>query len=319
MKREIDESMLIDFLAGRLSRSEQAMVEEWYDESEQHKKILEDIYYISVLCNCAEVVKNIDVEYSLRQLRKRVAENERRAKNRFPVLLRRIATYGAAAMVIVALSFVVLKQASDRVRFEEVYAENSVVSVSLPDGSTACLQPDSRITYPVNAGGGKKYEVDIEGEARFDVVKQTNGRRFVVKALETKVVVRGTSFDVHARQEDDKITAILHSGIIDFVAGDQVVGMTPNQQVAYSRADGNIQVSEVTAERSFVHEDLHEVIQVISDMYGCEIRLDDASLGQIKFTGTVSSNNDLEHTMNVITLTTGTRFTLKGDTVVIHK
>lgn len=73
----------------------------------------------------------------------------------FPVLLRRIATYGAAAMVIVALSFVVLKQASDRVRFEEVYAENSVVSVSLPDGSTACLQPDSRITYPVNAGGGK--------------------------------------------------------------------------------------------------------------------------------------------------------------------
>lgn len=96
--------------------------------------------------------------------------------------------------------------------------------------------------------------------------------------------MRGTSFDVHARQEDDKITAILHSGIIDFVAGDQVVGMTPNQQVAYSRADGNIQVSEVTAERSFVHEDLHEVIQVISDMYGCEIRLDDASLGQIKFT-----------------------------------
>ena len=170
MKREIDESMLIDFLAGRLSSSEQAMVEEWYDESEQHKKILEDIYYISVLCNCAEVVKNIDVEYSLRQLRKRVAENERRAKSRFPVLLRRIATYGAAAMVIVALSFVVLKQASDRVRFEEVYAENSVVSVSLPDGSTACLQPDSRITYPVNAGGGKKYEVDIEGEARFDVV-----------------------------------------------------------------------------------------------------------------------------------------------------
>lgn len=88
MKREIDESMLIDFLAGRLSRSEQTLVEEWYDESEQHKKILEDIYYISVLCNCAEVVKNIDVEYSLRQLRKRVAENERRAKSRFPVLLR---------------------------------------------------------------------------------------------------------------------------------------------------------------------------------------------------------------------------------------
>ena len=94
MKREIDESMLIDFLAGRLSRSEQAMVEEWYDESEQHKKILEDIYYISVLCNCAEVVKNIDVEYSLRQLRKRVAENERRAKSRFPVLLRDIRRCG---------------------------------------------------------------------------------------------------------------------------------------------------------------------------------------------------------------------------------
>lgn len=319
MKREIDESMLIDFLAGRLDRSEQAMVEEWYDESEQNKKTLEDIYYISFLCDCADVVKNVDVEYSLRQLRKRVAENERRAKSRFPILLRRIAAYGAAAMVIVALSVAVLKQASERARFEEVYAENSTVDVALPDGSMARLQPDSRITYPVHADGREKYEVDIEGEARFEVVKQTNGRSFVVKALETRVVVRGTSFDVHARQDDDLITAVLHSGAINFVAGDRVVEISPNQRVAYTRTDGNIQVSEVNTERSFAHEDLAEVIKVIAGMYGCEIRLDDASLGQIKFTGTVSRDNELGHTMNVITLTTGTRFRLEGDTVVIHK
>lgn len=54
-------------------------------------------------------------------------------------------------------------------------------------------------------------------------------------------------------------------------------------------------------------------------MYGCEIRRMMPRLDRFKFTGIRQQGNELGHTMNVITLTTGTRFRLEGDTVVIHK
>jgi hypothetical protein len=39
----------------------------------------------------------------------------------------------------------------------------------------------------------------------------------------------------------------------------------------------------------------------------------------IRFTGTINRNNTLEHTLNIVTLTTGTSYRKYGEPIVISK
>lgn len=77
------------------------------------------------------------------------------------------------------------------------------VVVTLPDGSTAQLNSDSRLKYrrgfhawPFVQAGVRR--VRLEGEAFFDVVR--GARPFVVETFNARVEVLGTQFNVRARQ-----------------------------------------------------------------------------------------------------------------------
>ena len=76
-------------------------------------------------------------------------------------------------------------------------------TVTLPDGSTAHLNSDSRLrhrsdflAWPFVPSGERK--VTLEGEAFFEVVR--GARPFVVETFNARVEVLGTQFNVRARQ-----------------------------------------------------------------------------------------------------------------------
>ncbi len=77
------------------------------------------------------------------------------------------------------------------------------ITVTLPDGSTAHLNSDSRLRYrsgflawPFMPAGERR--VTLEGEAFFEVVRGT--RPFVVETFNARLEVLGTQFNVRARQ-----------------------------------------------------------------------------------------------------------------------
>ncbi len=77
------------------------------------------------------------------------------------------------------------------------------ITVTLPDGSTAHLNSDSRLRYrsgflawPFMPASERR--VTLEGEAFFEVVR--DARPFVVETFNARVEVLGTQFNVRARQ-----------------------------------------------------------------------------------------------------------------------
>ncbi len=84
-----------------------------------------------------------------------------------------------------------------------VAARGQQITVTLPDGSTAQLNSDSRLRYRGSFRAwpfvpARERRVTLEGEAFFEVVRET--RPFVVETFNARVDVLGTQFNVRARQ-----------------------------------------------------------------------------------------------------------------------
>src|SRR5690606_30518516 len=73
--------------------------------------------------------------------------------------------------------------------------------LSLPDGTNVHLNSESSLTYPTRFTGDKR-EVQLEGEAFFEVEKRENqeGKNisFIIQTLTQKVEVLGTVFNINA-------------------------------------------------------------------------------------------------------------------------
>ena len=103
--------------------------------------------------------------------------------------------------------------------------------ITLSDGSTVWINAGSKITYKDGFGTTTR-EIELEGEAYFDVTKNENIPFFVHTGLST-IKVYGTTFNVKAYADDDIVETTLDSGAIsitsDYISGEIV--MTPKQKV----------------------------------------------------------------------------------------
>ena len=73
---EITEALLVDFIDGKLDPEQMAQVERWYDESEENRRSLEQLYYVVKLHDMSEAVKNIDPAASLAAFKQRIAQRK---------------------------------------------------------------------------------------------------------------------------------------------------------------------------------------------------------------------------------------------------
>lgn len=90
-------------------------------------------------------------------------------------------------------------------------ARGTVYTVTLPDGTTAELQPDTRLFYPKKFCG-KTRTVRLEGEAYFEV-KKDREKPFVVATEEAEVQVLGTHFNVKAYRGEPYRISLLEGSV----------------------------------------------------------------------------------------------------------
>lgn len=131
--------------------------------------------------------------------------------------------YAAAAVTVIGSALWVYtlreKQAADKHgllsgQISEVTAKKgSRSTMILPDGSKVWLNADSRLTYH-SSFNSRSREVELEGEAYFDVVKDP-GRPFIVHTSGIDVKVLGTSFNVKSYPSEATIEATLIRGAIE--------------------------------------------------------------------------------------------------------
>jgi ferric-dicitrate binding protein FerR (iron transport regulator) len=122
----------------------------------------------------------------------------------------------------------------------------------LPDGSTVWLNSDSRLTYNSNFNSAATREVNLEGEAFFDVNKST--RPFIVHSCGIDIRVLGTVFDIKSYPKESTFEATLIRGKIEVHGNNPINGasivLKPHQKLTLVKFPKG-------SDSMFVHLPLH--------------------------------------------------------------
>ncbi|MEO0334711.1 MAG: FecR domain-containing protein, partial [Bacteroidota bacterium] len=166
-----------------------------------------------------------------------------------------------------------------------------VLTVELPDGSIALLNANS--TLQITPHWQSRREVWLEGEAFFSVEKsltpatkkeETMYRKFTVHAGEVAVEVLGTRFNVQNRKKTTQI--VLEEGIvslkensqttqeqIQLAEGEVATYLPDNKTFRRELADTESLLSWKENMHVFKAAYLHEVADVIENIYGYQVRV----------------------------------------------
>ncbi|GAB3966136.1 FecR family protein [Spirosoma terrae] len=207
-------------------------------------------------------------------------------------------------------------QAANQVVSDQLEQVNNntsrVLTVNLPDGSQAFLEPRTQLHYR-KAFADTIREVFLVGEAFFEVQKNPD-KPFLVhsNAITTKVL--GTSFRVKAYQQDQQINVMVKTGRVSVFPvqsnkhldpeQDGLI-LTPNQQATFTKADAHFTRTLVAKPApllpqaelklfSFRNAPLVEILQAIEKAYGVEIIFDEDRLKNCRLTTSLGSENLFE-------------------------
>ncbi len=183
-------------------------------------------------------------------------------------------------------------------RFASQVAENR--NIRLDDGSQVALGGASAF---VTRFSDRQRDIELQaGEAFFDVAHEAQ-RPFVVAAGRMSVRAVGTAFNV--RRDGDRVSIAVSEGRVRIARSDDnanadAIEATAGQQVSYDPNAHGLIVRNVDPTRvgtwrerqlDFVDEPLSTVVGSINRYRLHPLRIADAPLGELSFTGTVQIDN----------------------------
>ncbi len=213
-----------------------------------------------------------------------------------------------------------------------------VQSIRLEDGSVVQLYPNSTLQYPAHFAAASR-EVYLQGEAFFTIARNPK-RPFWVYTNTVSTQVLGTSFRVSAFAEAAQAKVEVRSGRVSvYRLGDvekarqnqrnERVGviLTPNQQVAYTRADGRLVKTVVrqpallqpNGSNAFVFDEapIADVFTLLEQTYGLAVLYDAATMRQCYLTADLTGEA-LFAKLDLICKITRSSYEIVDGQIVIH-
>ena len=257
-------------------------------------------------------VPSADVLRSLARLNGKIERRENRIRAR-----RRWLRFSAAAAVLILISAFTTRHlihTEAPVQMFSVQAPQGTNSrISLPDGSQVWLNAGSKLEYPATFENASERCVRIEGEAFFEIKRDTC-RPFCVELGDGECIrVLGTSFNVNAYAGNGRHVTTLVTGRIGYAAsaGAEEVVLEPNQQVSRDLAAGTVAVSAVDASVYgawkegwlwFENESLPALAERLGRIYGIRVEVA-ARLGEYTFSGKIRQDRGVEYILNLLSET----------------
>jgi ferric-dicitrate binding protein FerR (iron transport regulator) len=196
-----------------------------------------------------------------------------------------------------------------------------IKKVTLEDGSVVWLNRKTELSYLMTS---KKRSLTLKGEAFFEVTKNPQ-RPFVVQtgALSTKVL--GTSFNVEAFPEDERVEVSLVTGkvVIEVKQGNnlQQLLLIPGEQVEYQPKKGKMTKSRFQTADETAWREGHLVLQKtplnlalnqISRLYSTELHFDTLKLKKCIVTSTFNRADPIDEVLSVILFSSNLSYQKKG-------
>ncbi|WP_318310026.1 FecR family protein [Flagellimonas crocea] len=170
------------------------------------------------------------------------------------------------------------------------------LNLHLADGTEVYLNSGSTIIFPKRFDGNIR-EVQLEGEAFFDVAKNPN-KPFIIKSGEVETTVLGTSFNVNTYPDSQQVAITVATGKVKVASQDNEVFLLPNEQGVFDKRTKSITKDKIDIS-AFLHwkdgiihfEDaqLSEVLETLERWYGVSFLVDNDNIGNCHITATYNN------------------------------
>lgn len=202
----------------------------------------------------------------------------------------------------------------------------AIKKVTLEDGSVVWLNQKTELSYLMTS---KKRSLTLKGEAFFEVTKNPQ-RPFVVQTGALSTTVLGTSFNVEAFPEDERVEVSLVTGkvAIEVKKGNALnqIVLFPGEQIEYQPNNGKIvkslfQTADETAWRSgrlvLQKMPLNLALNQISRLYSAELHFDALQLKKCIVTSTFNKTDPIDEVLSVILFSSDLSYQKKGGSYTI--
>ena len=187
------------------------------------------------------------------------------------------------------------------------------MTLSLDDGSTVELSPNSTLSYPKSLNAEKR-EIILNGEANFNVAKDP-ARPFSVYSNTVLITVLGTRFTVN----DTKV--ILRDGrvMVNVPHSTSQYYLIPGDVFIFKNATPRILHLEKDKDDCYVFDDypLDVVFDQLQIIYNAKIVYNKAALGNRSFIGKIDKKDSLKHILKSIALLNNFGLREQGDSTII--
>lgn len=239
----------------------------------------------------------------------------------------RIASSVAAVVAFCALSYgIYLYTAPVEIVTASTLAQTR--TIQLPDGTEVTLNRYTSLSYPKKFKGEKR-EVQLSGEAYFDVTKDKS-RPFIVQAETVEVEVLGTRFNVEAYPNDELIKTTLFEGSVAMSTPHEAerIILKPQQSATYDkRAKNRLEAEEEEnagdelAWKSggliFSNLPLKEICRQLSNTFAVPIRIESPELGEYRMSGRFLDGENLEQILFLLQTAGNFDHTFHGKAITI--
>jgi ferric-dicitrate binding protein FerR (iron transport regulator) len=301
----INDDLLVKYLVGETDADENATVEFWLKADEKNlnyyngfKKIWEDSLLI------AAENKTIDEDAAWKRLQNRIQDKDVQVltPKKSSVYWLRIA---ASILLISTLGWLGYSYFENKSNsLIQIYASNSTLNDTLPDGTTVTLNKNSFLSY-VSKFKGKTRPVTLKGEAFFNVSPDKT-KPFIITINDVTVQVVGTSFNV--KNKNGKTTVDVETGIVkvsknkdqvELRHGEKVIIADHKPELIKSTSKGRLYNYYRNKELVCDETPLQDLVEALNEIYDVNIIIKNPSLKEKPLT-TVFKDQSLDQVLEII-------------------
>lgn len=304
---KMEKVILHRYLSGEASEKDVQEVFAWLEESENNRKELIHLKQMYALTAVAD--ENEDKAWE--EVRIQVKEAEQK---KTPWLL--YLKYAAVAILLLGIGAIAQMLLTEKAP-ETIYAANTsfevpvgqISKVTLPDGTLVHLNSESTISYINDFSAGNR-TVELTGEGFFNV-QSDKEHPFIVKTPgKVHVKVHGTSFNVRAYSDENKISAMLEEGSVSIIDDTykELTTLEPGDMASYSITENRLRVEKVKTELysswkegmiTFRNESLGNIARMMQRWYNVEIIIENQKLEKELYNGTIMKNKPVDQILEV--------------------
>ena len=245
-----------------------------------------------------------------------MAEKSDKAAKRRRICLNIVGYAAIAAVAFFAGICTIITSRNSQKKTMEVHAYAcNKTNITLPDGTKVVLKSSSTLEYDINAFAEGIREVNLDGEAFFDVTK-ISGNKFVINTERQKVTVHGTSFNLQAYDNDKSNTLTLLDGNVSIdlfdLSGKKIrsLDINPMEKCTWDLRSGQTQVEKIDGTEAglgwndniFYFRDMSmaEIAERLEHYYDVNIVTFNLENDSERFSGGLSLNQSVSEIMRTL-------------------